>query len=682
MELKTRYQDKRIISYRRFNPNFHHLKMAMGNDDIRFIFMYGGSSSAKSFSAAQSFLLECVSKGYNAMVFRKVGSTIGDSIYKTFQEAAKSLHLESLFQFQENLVKCFNGSCVRFKGLDDSEKIKGLESYQYVFCEEISEFDESDLKQIRKRLRGRKGQKIVALFNPVSEDHWVKKKIFDAEILTEVSNHLHGKLKDSLTGKVLSKEYSEVGKKWVNSSRSVYNPRKKEYETHNPDMVIIKSTYLNNFWVVGSPDGTYGFYDAQTIADFEKDKDRDYAYYMVYALGEWGTVKTGGEFFHAFEPSTHKTSCPYVGGLPVHVSVDNNVLPYISVSFWQIELGDTIAIRQFHEITAEDPFNTVSKAGEMTVDYLQGIGHEDMVYLHGDVSTKSGNTIDDEKRSFFDKFKEKLDDVFRCEDKLPKSNPSVPMSGEFINAIYSGHIKGVSISIDSGCKASINDYVAVKKDVNGAILKQRVKDKATGQTYEKAGHLSDCKRYVVIDLLKDKFTAFSLRRKHNKNKEEDMLYFDYDKLDTTESKSLAYVAVNPSGMAAMCDVVIKDDNVYVMRSLLEDMTVSDTLDVFLSGEIFDYIYFESDKEYFQIARDIRNDGVYDIRIKKRMADAKLRILAHADTIKERFHFRSDYEDNDGYSLFVENMLDYNGKEGGESLYCLSAISEIFKRNNI
>ena len=252
--------------------------------------------------------MECISKGYNTIVFRKTGATIADSIYKTFQEAAKSLHIDTFFKFQENLIRCFNGSYIRFKGLDDPEKIKGLESYQYVFCEEISEFDESDLKQIRKRLRGRKGQKIVALFNPISEDHWIKKKIFDTETLTEVDNHLYGKLKDSVTGKILPKEYSEIGRKWVNSERTIYNPRKKTYETHRPDMVIIKSTYLNNFWVVGAPDGTYGFYDAQTIADFERDKERDYAYYLIYALGEWGTIRTGGEFFHAFDPAKHKAS--------------------------------------------------------------------------------------------------------------------------------------------------------------------------------------------------------------------------------------------------------------------------------------------------------------------------------------------------------------------------------------
>lgn len=673
--------NRRIISYKRFNPNFHHLKLALGNDDIRFIFMYGGSSSAKSFSAAQAFLLECISKGYNTMVFRKTGATIVDSIYKTFQEAAKSLHIESFFKPLENLIRCFNGSCIRFKGLDDPEKIKGLESYQYVFCEEISEFDESDLKQIRKRLRGRKGQKIVALFNPISEDHWIKKKIFDTEILTEVDNHLYGRLKDSVTGKILSKEYSEVGRKWVNSERTIYNPRKKTYETHRPDMVIIKSTYLNNFWVVGSPDGTYGFYDAQTIADFERDKERDYAYYLIYALGEWGTIRTGGEFFHAFDPAKHKGKCPYVKA-PVHISIDNNVLPYISISFWQVETGDITRIRQIHEETPSDPFNTVTKAAEIAVEYLEGIGHDDMVYLYGDVSTKAGNTIDDDKRSFFDKFKEGIDKRFRSEDRLPRSNPSVSMTGEFINAIYSGDIKDVCIMIDESCETSVNDYITVKKDVNGAMLKQRVKDKITGQSYEKAGHLSDAKRYFVTEILKDRYTSFSLRRRHNKNKEEDMRYYDHVKLDISNATRIVYVAVNPDGLAGMAKVALMDGKAYVLDASLRDITEAGVLRDFLRPIGWGDVVFESDKAYFPIAREIRETGGCDIRIRRRASDTRLRISAHSETVRDLFYFLDNYEEKDDYLSFVENMLDYGGKDGGESLCCLSAVAEILIRNNI
>ena len=643
--------------------------------------MYGGSSSAKSFSAAQAFLLECISKGYNTIVFRKTGATIADSIYKTFQEAAKSLHIDTFFKFQENLIRCFNGSYIRFKGLDDPEKIKGLESYQYVFCEEISEFDESDLKQIRKRLRGRKGQKIVALFNPISEDHWIKKKIFDTETLTEVDNHLYGKLKDSVTGKILPKEYSEVGRKWVNSERTIYNPRKKTYETHRPDMVIIKSTYLNNFWVVGSPDGTYGFYDAQTIADFERDKERDYAYYLIYALGEWGTIRTGGEFFHAFDPAKHKGKCPYVKA-PVHISIDNNVLPYISISFWQVETGDITRIRQIHEETPSDPFNTVTKAAEIAVEYLERIGHDDMVYLYGDVSTKAGNTIDDDKRSFFDKFKEGIDKRFRSEDRLPRSNPSVSMTGEFINAIYSGDIKDVSIMIDESCDTSINDYITVKKDVNGAMLKQRVKDKITGQSYEKAGHLSDAKRYFVTEILKDRYTSFSLRRRHNKNKEEDMRYYDHVKLDISNATRIVYVAVNPDGLAGMAKVALMDGKAYVLDASLRDITEAGVLRDFLRPIGWSDVVFESDKAYFPIAREIRETGGCDIRIRRRASDTRLRISAHSETVRDLFYFLDNYEEKDDYLSFVENMLDYGGKDGGESLCCLSAIAEILVRNNI
>lgn len=643
--------------------------------------MYGGSSSAKSFSAAQAFLLECISKGYNTIVFRKTGATIADSIYKTFQEAVKSLHIDTFFKFQENLIRCFNGSSIRFKGLDDPEKIKGLESYQYVFCEEISEFDESDLKQIRKRLRGRKGQKIVALFNPISEDHWIKKKIFDTETLTEVDNHLYGKLKDSVTGKILPKEYSEIGRKWVNSERTIYNPRKKTYETHRPDMVIIKSTYLNNFWVVGSPDGTYGFYDAQTIADFERDKEGDYAYYLIYALGEWGTIRTGGEFFHAFDPAKHKGKCPYVKA-PVHISIDNNVLPYISISFWQVETGDITRIRQIHEETPSDPFNTVTKAAEIAVEYLEGIGHDDMVYLYGDVSTKAGNTIDDDKRSFFDKFKEGIDKRFHSEDRLPRSNPSVSMTGEFINAIYSGDIKDVSIMIDESCDTSINDYIIVKKDVNGAMLKQRVKDKITGQSYEKAGHLSDTKRYFVTEILKDRYTSFSLRRRHNKNKEEDMRYYDHVKLDISNAMRMVYVAVNPDGLAGMAKVALMNGKAYVLDASLRDITEAGVLKDFLRPIGWSDVVFESDKAYFPIAREIRETGECDIRIRRRASDARLRISAHSETVRDLFYFLDNYEDKDDYLSFVENMLDYGGKDGGESLCCLSAVAEILIRNNI
>ncbi|MFK2324788.1 hypothetical protein ACIXR2_17390 [Bacteroides fragilis] len=205
---------------------------------------------------------------------------------------------------------------------------------------------------------------------------------------------MYGILRDNETKKILPKEFSMIARKWKNTERLLRNPRTGIEEVHAPDTVIMQSTYLNNFWVVGSPDGKYGFYDRQAVADFDKDRTRDYNYYRIYALGEWGKIKTGGEFLHAFDSGKHKKICPVTKGIPLHISVDNNVLPYISVSIWQ---NEELELRQVHEICAEDPFNTVTKAAELTRTWLEGIGYEDVVYLHGDASTRRGNTIDDER---------------------------------------------------------------------------------------------------------------------------------------------------------------------------------------------------------------------------------------------------------------------------------------------
>ena len=88
------------FDYRKFNPNFHHLKKALKDDDIRFIFLIGGSSSSKSFSVSQAILLFCLSNGYNTRVYRKTGATIADSIYKAFKEAANSLGISKSFDYR------------------------------------------------------------------------------------------------------------------------------------------------------------------------------------------------------------------------------------------------------------------------------------------------------------------------------------------------------------------------------------------------------------------------------------------------------------------------------------------------------------------------------------------------------------------------------------------------------
>ena len=186
-----------------------------------------------------------------------------------------------------------NGSTIIFKGLDDSEKIKGIDSFKRVVLEEVSEFDFADYKQIRKRLRGMLGQQIICMFNPIDQEHWIKKEIFD----TSVQNKLSKSLVDhsGVLNLNIEEQYTNVTEKWEGGKVTV---KGKEYPSN---LVVIKSTYLNNFWVVGSPCKTFGFEDIQTIADFEHDKNTDYNFYSVYALGNWGRINRGGEFYKSFK---------------------------------------------------------------------------------------------------------------------------------------------------------------------------------------------------------------------------------------------------------------------------------------------------------------------------------------------------------------------------------------------
>lgn len=668
---------KAKITYRKFNPNYYHLLHGLRNNDLRFIFMQGGSSSGKTNSLVHAVLIECLTKGFNTKVYRKVGSSIKDSIYNSFKSGIDQLRLSKSFTCIENKITCFNGSYITFSGLDNPEKIKGLESYQYIVCEEISEFDHSDIKQIKKRLRGREGQKIIGLFNPISEEHWIKKEIFDKEELNEIDNHLYGKVKDPHSGEVLPPEYSMVTAKWLNSSRHVYNPREKKEELYNPDLLIIKSTYLDNFWVVGSPDGSYGFYDRQTVADFYKDKDRDLNYYNIYALGDWGTIKTGGEFWGFFEPSRHKGKFQYIKGLPIHISVDNNVLPYISVTFWQIKEEDGIyQLRQFHELTAEDPFNTASKASVMVSDYLKELNYRDVLFLYGDSSTKSANTIDDEKRSFLDKFKEVIESNFVIEERIPRSNPSVAMTGEFINNIYSGTFKTISIGINETCRRSIEDYTCTKKDVNGAILKQKVKDKVTGQSYEKYGHLSDTKRYFITEAFKDIYIKFSNKRKHNQAKEEDMKYYDRDKVKPSGE---CFVEVHPAinGMFVAVMAFQLNSKVYIDKVIIQNHPMEyGALKEFCGND--SSVQFEVPKSMAYYIKEFRDIYDGDVRGRFEKAHREIKIQAHLPVIKENFLFP---DMDESIEEFMQNILDFKDKESIEAMYVLSCISDRIKRNN-
>lgn len=251
-----------------FNPLFWHLIKYLNDPDIRYIYCFGGSSAAKTYSIMQALSNESYRLKYNCFVMRKYSNTIKDSIYTDFKTYNKVL--QKIFQditIIQNEIRS-ERNLLRFRGIDDSEKLKGLSGFTKVFMDEITEFDYADLKQVRKRLRGSENQQIILSWNPISKHHWVKKKIIDVNPWYDLPNEIEGEPRSKLSGS----SYVKINKKG--------------------NAILIKTTYLDNYWVVGHDSGG-GFHDKHVIADFEDDKEHDENSYNIYALGEWGEPSEG-----------------------------------------------------------------------------------------------------------------------------------------------------------------------------------------------------------------------------------------------------------------------------------------------------------------------------------------------------------------------------------------------------
>ena len=670
-----------IIERELFSPNAFWVWRYTLDPSVRNIVLMGGSSSSKSYSVAQFLSILTYWEGSNQLVMRKVGASIEKTIYTDFKTAINGIEgLEEHCRFKQNSIMFDNGAKIDFTGLDDSEKIKGISQYKRVFLDELSEYEESDLKQIRLRLRGMEGQQILAAFNPISEEHWIKKKWFDLEEWHEVPMEL------TIGGEKLPPELCRVKAVLMNSPKMILNHRTGEFEEHAPDTVIIHSTYLNNFWVVGSPDGKYGYYDYQAIANFERDRINDPDYFQVYALGEWGHIRTGAEFFPSFNRGTVCGDHPYNPELPIHVCMDSNVLPYVTATFFQkvYKPDDVQQVTQFAELPIESPNNSARKAARVIAGYLRTIGYTDKVYLHGDASGKAANTIDEHNRSFFDLVIDELEkEGFEVVDCIGKKNPSVSASGEFINAVWDGRVPGVVINIDNSCVTSIDDYQAVQKDENGAMAKMKVKDPVSKLSYEAHGHCSDTLRYAVVDLLRSQFTEFSMGRKRSLYNESEFKFFnpatEYE-YDTT----MVYVLPNFGGVFSLVRIGKVGDRWHLTDVCCRTVKGNDEIVSAVKEMSADRYVVECQQAYFPMVRELRA-ALGDVAVVKMGSDHRTRIAATSDWIRAHVHIDPERMNEQEYGRFVNDMLDYNDESPAEVAVASAALSgaaRVIIRNGI
>lgn len=220
-------------------PKFYHLL----KDKNRYLILYGGAGSGKSFFAAQKLIIRLLgNKRQKFLVIRKVGKTLRNSVYARLKAQIAAWGLQNIIQARDgtlSFINTLNGNEIITSGIDDPEKIKSIDGITGVWIEEASELAPDDFDQLDLRVRGIHHTYIqfILTFNPIIETHWLKKRFFDRV---------------------------------------------------DPDATICHSTYLDN-----------PFLDEGYRRRMEKLKDTNPHYYDVYALGKWGTL--GGLVFNNWE---------------------------------------------------------------------------------------------------------------------------------------------------------------------------------------------------------------------------------------------------------------------------------------------------------------------------------------------------------------------------------------------
>ena len=288
--------------------------------------------------------------------------------------------------------------------------------------------------------------------------------------------------------------------------------------TCNPSRGYVKEL-IYDLWENGTlrPNWCYipaNIFDNPYVSDEKKEqlKQLPKYEYQVFVEGNWNiNLKTGAEFLKSFELDLHLGNTAFDPDRSLHVSLDENVHPYISCTLWQIH-NDNTKICQVAEILGKSPNNTVFKAGKMLKKFLQQNKFKDIIYLYGDRTSLKQDTKIEKGKNFFRLFENELNDVYTIRRRLPSVNPSVSLSGAFVNEILENNFDGLTIEINEiKCKESINDYIETKENADGGILKVKIKDSETGITYEKNGHLTDTLRYFICEAFKQSYTRYQTK---------------------------------------------------------------------------------------------------------------------------------------------------------------------------
>jgi phage terminase large subunit len=302
-------------------------------NDCRYEIVWGGAGSGKSHIVARKILYRLLSEKdckHNFLVIRKVDRTIKRSVFTLIKNVISIWGLASEFDVNltdKTITYKLNGSQIMFSGLDDVEKLKSIEGVTSVWCEEATELTQEDFEQLDLRLRGETKyiKQITMTFNPISEQHWIKRVFFD----------------DPISG-----------------------------------VFTLKTTYLDN-----------AFIDAEYKMVMDNKKKTNPRYYNIYALGNWGTAE-GLVFNNVFTiliSQEEMEGLEYVQGLDFGYTNDpsafnqtyidmKNKKIYVYDGFYEKGLSNAAIAENIKGLLAHKHRTTADSSEPKSIDYLKTKG--------------------------------------------------------------------------------------------------------------------------------------------------------------------------------------------------------------------------------------------------------------------------------------------------------------------
>ena len=318
-------------------------------NQLRYEIIWGGAGSGKSHMVARKIIYRLLKETHvkhNFLIIRKVDRTIKRSVFALVKNIISIWGLTGEFDINltdKTMVYKPTGSQIMFSGLDDVEKLKSIEGVTSIWYEEATEGSQEDFDQLDLRLRGMMEavKQITLTFNPISEQHWIKKTFFD----------------DPIDG-----------------------------------VFTLKTTYLDNHFI-----------DDEYKMVMENKRKTNPRYYNIYALGNWGTAD--GLIFmnasHAPIVLENVMHLPCVQGLDFGYTndpssfnqsyVDNvSKIIYVYDGFYEKGLSNASIAEKIKGMNAHKRMTTADSSEPKSIDYIAGKGVKVKGALKGPDSIKAG----------------------------------------------------------------------------------------------------------------------------------------------------------------------------------------------------------------------------------------------------------------------------------------------------